>query len=246
MVPVTIIRYVGMMGGMRCWGGRRRRGSEGNGKEDSRGKPKEQGPTYIKKTDEKTRRTTKKDLQDRRRANARGQQFTEREFPPLATARGGRTSSEKANESNPTRWQQEARRQKKEGRLQNEEGAKSQDEEGKGSTEGEEEEGAGGHVTKERRKANEEPAEGTGVVQEEGGRTAETPNRRKARSRVKTRCRDDKKTRDHGMEGNRRSLLEREERVYKVQIYKDEIMNDAITVHQLYICQSKATSERRH
>ena len=42
----------------------------------------------------------------------------------MATAKGGRTSSEKANESNPTRWQQEARCQKKEGRPQDEEGAK--------------------------------------------------------------------------------------------------------------------------
>ena len=56
------------------------------------------------KTDEETRRTTKKDLQGRRRANARGQQLTEREFPPQATARGRRTSCDTANRSDPTRW----------------------------------------------------------------------------------------------------------------------------------------------
>ena len=84
---------MGKMGGMRSVGGkRRRRGGEGNGKEDSRGKSKRQEPTYLKKTDEETGGTTKKDLQGRRRANARGQQLTEREFPPLATAGGGRTS----------------------------------------------------------------------------------------------------------------------------------------------------------
>ena len=83
---------MGKMGGMRSVGGkRRRRGGEGNGKEDSRGKSKRQEPTYLKKTNEETRRTTKKDLQGRRGANARGQQLTEREFPPLATARGRRT-----------------------------------------------------------------------------------------------------------------------------------------------------------
>ena len=104
--------------------------------------------------------------------------------------------------------------------------AESQVKERKSGTEGEKEEGAGRHAAKERRKTNEEPAEDTGVVQEEGRRTAEDPNRRKARSRVKTRCQDDKKTRegDHRMEWNRRSLSERKKLVYTVQISKKEIM----------------------